>query len=375
MSDDAHRLARSAALHARVQAFANNTEPTESFEALARAIAAYQAEYSPAFARLLQQRGGDLSDVDRIPAVPTDVFRLTRVAVHPESEDVARFVTSGTTDTSPGVHVFRTTETYAALATRFGRAALVPAGTRPTVVALAAAPGDPPKSSLAFMMDLFMRRFDPHEGDELAERWLLDASGPNLEGLRRAVRAAEARGAPLLVLSTSLALLALLAALKDEVLPLPAGSVVMQTGGYKGRTVTVSADELRTRVARALAIPEEAVVAEYGMTELTSQLYEGTCPGVALVGPKNVYLAPPWLRVTPVDPLSLEPVPAGEVGLARFVDLGNIDSAVAIVTRDRIRVRDGGIELLGREPGAPPRGCSLAVEALLGGAPDAGGRP
>jgi hypothetical protein len=68
-----------------------------------------------------------------------------------------------------------------------------------------------------------------------------------------------------------------------------------------------------------------------------------------------------------VDPITLAPVPAGEVGLARFVDLANVDSAVAIVTRDRIRARDGGIELLGREPGAPPRGCSLAVDALLGG--------
>ncbi|MNC92239.1 hypothetical protein D3C83_86270 [compost metagenome] len=69
-----------------------------------------------------------------------------------------------------------------------------------------------------------------------------------------------------------------------------------------------------------------------------------------------------------VDPATLDPLPAGEVGLARFVDLGNVDSAVAIVTQDRVRVTMEGIELLGRQPGALPRGCSLAIEELVLGA-------
>jgi len=42
-----------------------------------------------------------------------------------------------------------------------------------------------------------------------------------------------------------------------------------------------------------------------------------------------------------------------------------VDSAVAVQTEDLVRRRGAGIELLGRRPGAPPRGCSLAVEALL----------
>jgi hypothetical protein len=58
--------------------------------------------------------------------------------------------------------------------------------------------------------------------------------------------------------------------------------------------------------------------------------------------------------------------PPGREGIARFVDLANVDSAVAIQTADRIRHVDGGIELLGRTPGAPPRGCSLALEHLVG---------
>jgi hypothetical protein len=101
---------------------------------------------------------------------------------------------------------------------------------------------------------------------------------------------------------------------------------------------------------------EAQVIGEYGMTELSSQLYEAAA---------GVYVAPAWLRVTPVDPVTLRPVRDGEPGLARFVDLANVDSAVAVVTEDVIRRRGAGIELLGRAAGAPERGCSLAMEALL----------
>jgi hypothetical protein len=108
------------------------------------------------------------------------------------------------------------------------------------------------------------------------------------------------------------------------------------------------------------------------MTELTSQLYEGVIRESALAarhpeaGP-GLYFEPPWLRVTPVHPVSVLPVADGETGLARFIDLGNVDSAVSVVTQDLVRRVSGGVQLLGRQPGAAPRGCSLAIEALLRG--------
>jgi hypothetical protein len=77
-----------------------------------------------------------------------------------------------------------------------------------------------------------------------------------------------------------------------------------------------------------------------------------------------VFVEPPWLRVTPVDPCSFEPVAAGDAGLARFTDLANVDSAVVVLTRDLVRRVPGGLVLVGRQPGASLRGCSLAIEAL-----------
>lgn len=354
---------RSEALHERVRRFARG-EPGDAFDPLALAIAQFQAEFSAPFRSLCRSRGAALDHVAGIPGVPADAFRLTRVAVHPPELDVARFTTSGTTGSERGTHAFRTTTTYEAVALLGGRRALL--GFRPgprVVVSLAPVPATPPASSLGFMLDLFHGAWDarglPHE------RWLVRDDGIDLAGLERAARVATERGEPLLVLSTAFALVLLLDALGGRTLATPPETAVMVTGGFKGRTREVEREVLRRDVARTFGVPESHVVAEYGMTELTSQLYEGTLPGAAPSGDPDVLLEPPWLRVEPVDPTTLEPVPPGETGIARIVDLGNVDSALVVQTEDLVRRRGPGIELFGRRPGAAARGCSLALEALL----------
>jgi hypothetical protein len=360
------------ALHARVRAFAR-AEGGDDFETLALELARFQAEASPGFARLVAHRGRALERLSDIPGVPTHAFKLSRVAIHPPELDVARFVTSGTTQAERGVHAFRTTATYRALALAGGERALLGFSRGPrVVVSLAPEPAEEDSSSLGFMLELFQHEWDGRalaDGSperERAARWLFGPDGLDLEGLEHAARVAARRGEPFLVLATAFALVALLDAAKERVLEAPATTAVMVTGGYKGRSREVPKAELRRDVARAFGVPEAHIVSEYGMTELSSQLYEGTLPGARLLGPPDVLLEPPWLRVVPVDPVTLEPVPDGEVGIARIIDLGNVDSAVAVQTEDLVRRRDGGIELLGRRPGAALRGCSLAVEAWLG---------
>jgi hypothetical protein len=81
-----------------------------------------------------------------------------------------------------------------------------------------------------------------------------------------------------------------------------------------------------------------------------------------------LFVEPPWLRVVPVEATTLEPLPDGTAGLAKILDLGNIDSAVAVLTQDVVCRRRAGIQLLGRTAAAPPRGCSLGIENLVLGA-------
>jgi hypothetical protein len=305
---------------------------------------------------------------------------LARVATYAPELDAVRFFTSGTTGAQRGTHAMRRTDTYELLSLAFGRRALLGPGGKAVVVALAPASSAPVSSSLGYMMARFMEAFD---GEPLGSaengfssssnaRWLLSENGVNLPGLELAASHAKRAGRPLLLLGTAFALVRLLDDLAGARLALPPDSVVMQTGGFKGRSREVSMEELRAGVSRALQLAPGRVVGEYGMTELTSQLYEGTVAESTLAGrhpgaAPGIYFEPPWLRVTPVDPVSLRPVAEGETGLARFIDLGNVDSAVSVVTQDLVRRTQGGVQLLGRQPGAPARGCSLAIEALVHG--------
>ena len=138
----------------------------------------------------------------------------------------------------------------------------------------------------------------------------------------------------------------------------------MHTGGFKGRSREVAPAELRAQIATCFSIDPSAVIAEYGMTELSSQFYERSLfdPDARL----GVFSEPPWARVVPVDPETLEPVAEGEVGLAKIVDLMNVDSAVCVLTQDRVRRVPHGFEMLGRAPEASPRGCSIAIDEILG---------
>ena len=142
----------------------------------------------------------------------------------------------------------------------------------------------------------------------------------------------------------------------------------MQTGGYKGRSREV--DPVLTPPgdqSNATVSPKPKVINEFGATELSSQMYDTTLRDsvVGGEGPRRLWV-PPWMRATPVDPDSLEPVPDDRVGLLRLDDCANLDSVCCIQTADLARRVDDGIVVLGRAPGAVPRGCSLAADQALG---------
>jgi hypothetical protein len=371
-------LAASAELHARVLRFGRAglaaESPPESFEQLALAIAAHQRRHNPVLGRLWTQPGA-ASALAHIPAVPADAFRLGRVASFDAAQDSARFQTSGTTG-GAGVHAFRTLETYRELSVAWGARELFGetvterrGARRWTVLALAPVFEPERRSSLGYMMQEFMRELDGRAlsgaGFVAREpgRWLVTQGRLDREGLERGVARARERGERVALLATSFALSWLLDALGGEHLPLPPGSVVMQTGGFKGHVRTLDDAELAAATCAALAIRPRQLIGEYGMTELSSQLYD-TGFGCGPDG-QSCYREPPWLRVTPVDPITLLPVAEGQVGLARFTDLANVDSSLAILTQDQVRRVPGGVLLLGRRRGASLRGCSLAVEALM----------
>lgn len=312
-------------------------------EALAIALFHAQRAASPLVAALTAAPDGRAPDPQRweeIPAVPVSLFKELPL----RSFDGAPgriFRTSGTTGAVRGEHAMRDTAVYDAASLRHVQACVpeLPAD----VVSLCPPPDA--DSSLGHMVGRFTRGalracFDPDTGVDPAFFEALDR--------------------PCFVASTAFAL--------DAALALPgraaldARSVVMVTGGFKGRRVRLDSAGLYRALADRLGAPR--VVGEYGMTELSSQLWTDPVPAGAVPG---AFRAPPWLHVYTVDPITAAPV-AGE-GLLRFVDLANTDSVVAIETMDLGVVErhpDGDrVHLRGRAAGAELRGCSLRAEDLL----------
>lgn len=362
--------ATSESLHQRVQDFINaslDLVPPENFDNLALEIARFQFANVPAFARLCRARGVDLDKIESahaIPALPTDVFRLARIAAHPQQQDCRVFRTSGTSQgqEARGEHPFRTTDTYELGALGWAEQLLWPDRHRFAVAVLAPSASEVPDSSLSFMIDLFVQA--------VAERsaYVVNDGVLDLDRLQNFIADAEFLGLPVLVLGTSFAFVHLIDRGGGRDLRLPPHSRLMQTGGFKGRSREVHPDELRRQMATIFHLPESHVVGEYGMTELSSQLYEETLVAAWNDDPDakhGTYQAPQWLSVAAADPVTLEALPAGETGILRFVDLANVDSCVAIQTMDLGRVTRGRVELFGRAPGAMLRGCSLTVEELF----------
>jgi hypothetical protein len=364
--------ASSEELHERVRAFARARVTAglevdhRSFDELALAIHAHQRATVPAIARLNPVLA---TTVDSIGAAPTDLFRARRLAAHDESQDTVRFRTSGTTGSQAGLHALRDTRTYVSNALLFADAMLFPQVAPERALVLAPSSKDLPTSSLSFMIDAVLAH------RELSASHLVDATlGLRAGDVVGELAALAADPRPTVVFGTSFAFVFTLDHVDEQggraTFPLGAGSVVMLTGGFKGRTREIPEAELRARLAALFALDERAIVGEYGMTELTSQLYEPTLSDehtdVTRTTPeRRVYRPPPWVRVQAADPDSLDPLPPGHEGIARITDLGNVDSSVVVQTLDWVRVDErGDVELFGRAKGAALRGCSLLVEEL-----------
>jgi hypothetical protein len=333
------------------------------FLALARDLFAYQVERNAPYAAYARSLGFDLvrlpERIEDIPAVPAAAFKEARLATFPPAQTALWFETSGTTQGRGGRHEFSTPRLYeAALLASFDRLMLGD-GARLRYLQLVPDPRERPHSSLGFMT----RAVAQARGDG-AGGWYLHEDVLDVDGFLRGVERARADGVAVCVAATAFALVALLDAFAERrlVLALPPGSRVMETGGFKGRGRIVERAWLYAETAARLGVPTAAIVAEYGMTELSSQYYDS--PASRRRIEPRVKLPPPWLRPIVVDGEG-RPLPAGVVGAIRHVDLANRGSVIAIETEDLGALVDGGLVLLGREQGAELRGCSLDAETLL----------
>lgn len=292
----------------------------EEFSELAIAIHRFQAERCAAIARVAPKR---VERWTEIPLMPTSLFARHRFATFEESKTVRVFRSSGTTAAARGAHHFVDLSLYRASALAGARWALGSGCF--DVVSLA--PRDE-SSSLSSMIEWMREEFAPLSGAAV----------------------------PKLVIGAAFAFVPMIDAGLRE--PLPPGSAVIETGGYKGRSREIARGELHAGIARVYDLPPKSIVSEYGMCEISSPLWQRVGDGRA--PDERGFRSAPWTRVRVVDPETLDDA---EEGLIAIVDLANVHSSVGILTGDLGRLEAGGVRLLGRIPGVEMKGCSLMVDS------------
>lgn len=141
--------------------------------------------------------------------------------------------------------------------------------------------------------------------------------------------------------------------LAEQYAPKLENTIVMETGGMKGRREELPKAEFHKILTEAFGV--EKIHSEYGMAELTSQAYSSG---------DGLFCAPRWMRVVTRDvnnPLRM--LPLGSRGAVSIIDLANLSSCAFIATQDVGRtLDDGSFTIEGRLSGADIRGCNLLVQ-------------
>jgi hypothetical protein len=357
-------MSRAVEIEARARAMlsrgARGAVSRDEFERLTLDTLAWQRAECPALDRALLAAGaGTLgSGLDGVVGVPTDAFKMARIATFAPEREQRVFFTSGTTRDVRGRHAFATMDLYEQAATSAAERWLLPTGDC-RFVFFAEREDDNPHSSLSAMLTMFSRARGMRDEDVFFVR----AGALDVAAVRAAIERARVECTPVALLGATFAFVHFADAVGDWRCALAEGSVVMPTGGFKGRSRELSSDELMTEIQDRFGVRRSQVVQEYGMTELSSQAYEAHDEGVVA----GRYRCPPWMLVDAVDPETLAVLPRGEEGILRVIDLANLGSCVAVQTADLGVVREDGFEVRGRMPGAAPRGCARAMDALLSG--------
>ncbi len=306
------------------------------FDSAALAVFRHQAAACEPYRQYLSAVGispEDISRIDQIPYLPIEIFKSHRVYCA-ESEPETVFTSSGT---SASRHHIAHLADYEAVFTRAFELFYGPAADW-EIHSLLPCYEERGGSSLVYMVDCLARKGRP--------------DAPNR-----------------LLIGVSYALLDLGAEMFARGERLPKGTVVMETGGMKGRREEMSKAQLHKTLRDAFGVSE--IHSEYGMCELTSQAY-------SLGGGR--FFAPPWMRVSVrdlVDPFDVHyvasdypdsrggPNTSGDAirGGVNIIDLGNLHSCAFIQTGDVGRVfPDGSFALDGRIAGSDVRGCNLLTE-------------
>ncbi|MBS3770515.1 MAG: acyltransferase [Bacteroidales bacterium] len=310
------------------------------FDQLALSVFFYQIHNNPVYGRycqLLRINPHKVKTVRDIPFLPIEFFKHHRIMTEGDQWEKV-FFSSGTTGMHRSRHYIKRLDLYRkSFLETFKRFY----GPVDDYCILALLPGylEQEGSSLVFMVNEFIEQSGhPDSGFYLDDYDLL------ANKLRRLDR----QNQRIILFGVSHALVELAEKFTFQL----KNTIIMETGGMKGRREEITREELHQILMRSFGV--DRIHSEYGMAELLSQAYAKKY---------GYFYTPPWMKALIrdfYDPFSY--LETGRSGGINVIDLANLYSCSFIETEDVGRLNeDGSFEVLGRFDYTDIRGCNLMV--------------
>ena len=317
-----------------------NIQTQEEFKQVALNVFKHQFKNNKvyrSFCDLLYIHPSSITKVEEIPFLPIQFFKSRKILSSLE-EVQETFTSSGTTGSITSKHFVTDInlykESYLKGFSHFY-------GNIEDYVVLALLPNylEREGSSLVFMVDDLIQKSKNSESGFYLN---------NIEELAKKLTELDKKGQKVLLIGVSFALLDLIETAQFNL----KNSIIMETGGMKGRRKELVREELHQILQNGFGVSE--IHSEYGMTELLSQGYSDG---------NGVFETPPWMKILTrdtEDALTIQQI--GKTGGINVIDLANYNSCSFIATQDLGKVhKNGTFEVIGRFDNSDIRGCNLMV--------------
>lgn len=315
-----------------------NIQSQNEFKSLALKIFEFQYQNNPVyqtFCNHLNRSPKNVKGIIEIPFLPIQFFKSKQVVATEENSEIT-FESSGTTGDSTSKHYVSDLSIYEKSYLEGFKHFYGPLDDY-CILALLPSYLERQGSSLIYMVDDMIKKSNhPDSGFYLN----------NLNELNVIIEKLENSGTKTLLIGVSFALLDLV----EEFNFTLKHTIVMETGGMKGRRKEITRNELHTILKRGFGV--NRIHSEYGMTELLSQAYSKV---------NGRFQCPSWMKVLTRDTESpLEILSVEKTGGINIIDLANINSCSFIATQDLGKTyKDQSFEILGRFDHSDIRGCNL----------------
>jgi phenylacetate-coenzyme A ligase PaaK-like adenylate-forming protein len=312
----------------------------KQFEKVALKVFRFQYENNNVyreFCEFLKVEKGSVKSVQQIPFLPIQFFKSHEILSSSEAIQET-FTSSGTTGMTTSKHLVTDISLYEQ---SYRNAFSEFYGNVEDYVVLALLPSylEREGSSLIYMVNDLIQLsnnsnsgFYLHDYDELIAKLVeLDSSWQNV-----------------ILIGVTYALLDLIEQQNFQL----KNTIIMETGGMKGKRKEMIREELHEQLCKGFGVP--SIHSEYGMTELLSQAYS--------LG-NGLFECPNWMQILIRDTEdALTYVEVGKTGGINVIDLANINSCSFIATQDLgKKYVTNAFEVLGRFDNSDIRGCNLMV--------------